>query len=61
MKVTAVLLLACLLLSPAMSNASGLGIEISGGSYHGEHGSSHKGGKYKNPRTGDHYSKRKRK
>lgn len=30
-----------------------------GGHYVGGHGSSHKGGKYKNPRTGDRYEHRK--
>lgn len=30
-----------------------------GGHYAGGHGSSHKGGKYKNPRTGDRYEHRK--
>ncbi|MBI0439571.1 hypothetical protein E4659_11055 [Dickeya dianthicola] len=39
------------LLSPAASFAKG-------GHYPGGHGSSHKGGKYHNPRTGDHYEKR---
>jgi hypothetical protein len=29
-----------------------------GGHYAGGHGSSHKGGKYKNARTGDHYEHR---
>ncbi len=29
-----------------------------GGHYAGGKGSSHKGGKYKNARTGDHYTKR---
>jgi hypothetical protein len=31
--------------------------EARGGHYAGGHGSSHKGGHYKNPRTGDHYEK----
>lgn len=30
-----------------------------GGHYAGGHGSSHKGGHYSNPRTHDHYEKRK--
>lgn len=30
----------------------------SGGHYVGGHGSSHKGGKYQNARTGDHYQHR---
>lgn len=30
-----------------------------GGHYAGGKGSSHKAGKYKNPRTGNHYEKRK--
>lgn len=30
----------------------------SGGHYAGGHGSSHKGGHYKNARTGDHYERR---
>lgn len=29
----------------------------SGGHYVGGHGSSHKSGKYENPRTGNHYEK----
>jgi hypothetical protein len=29
-----------------------------GGHYSGGHGSSHKGGHYKNARTGDHYEKK---
>lgn len=29
-----------------------------GGHYEGGHGSSHKGGKYRNARTGDHYEHR---
>ncbi|WP_235012280.1 hypothetical protein [Caballeronia catudaia] len=32
--------------------------EARGGHYAGGHGSSHKGGQYKNSRTGDHYEKR---
>ncbi|SAL19402.1 hypothetical protein AWB71_00935 [Caballeronia peredens] len=32
--------------------------EARGGHYAGGHGSSHKGGHYKNARTGDHYEKR---
>jgi hypothetical protein len=32
--------------------------EASGGWYQGGHGSSHKGGKYRNPMTGDYYRHR---
>ncbi|MDR5756579.1 hypothetical protein [Caballeronia sp. LZ035] len=32
--------------------------EARGGHYAGGHGSSHKGGQYKNSRTGNHYEKR---
>ncbi|MDR5833435.1 hypothetical protein [Caballeronia sp. LZ034LL] len=32
--------------------------EARGGRYAGGHGSSHKGGQYKNSRTGNHYEKR---
>jgi len=49
-KIIAVLLLA-LFIAPLFAEARG-------GHYVGGHGSPHKGGHYKNARTGDHYEKR---
>jgi hypothetical protein len=51
MKRIIIAVLAFSLLAPAAVFAKG-------GHYKGGHGSSHKGGTYKNPRTGDHYEKR---
>jgi len=51
MKKTIVALITLALLAPSISFARG-------GHYAGGHGSSHKGGSYKNPRTGNHYEKR---
>lgn len=48
MKKVVVVLLCAMLSIPSFAMAKG-------GHYAGGHGSSHKGGKYKNPRTGDHY------
>lgn len=51
MRTVAVVLLCAVLSIPSFAVAKG-------GHYAGGHGSSHKGGKYKNPRTGDHYERR---
>jgi len=51
MKTTIVALITLALLAPSVSFARG-------GHYAGGHGSSHKYGKYKNARTGNHYEKR---
>ncbi|EMW2202653.1 hypothetical protein ACOY5P_23940 [Enterobacter asburiae] len=51
MKKILVVLLALTITAPVASYAKG-------GHYAGGHGSSHKQGKYKNPRTGNHYEKR---
>lgn len=51
MKKIIVALVTLTLLSPSISFARG-------GHYAGGHGSSHKYGKYKNARTGNHYEKR---
>lgn len=47
---------------PVSGTSSNLGItaDSGGGHYQGGKGSSHKGGKYKNASTGNHYHKRKR-
>jgi hypothetical protein len=50
MKRLLLIIFTALLLMPAFSQ---------GGHYKGGKGSSHKGGKYKNASTGDHYRKRK--
>lgn len=51
MKKTIAILLCAALAAPTITLARG-------GHYAGGHGSSHKGGKYKNARTGDHYERR---
>ncbi|MCO7262023.1 hypothetical protein [Dickeya zeae] len=51
MKKIIISLMVMVLLAPTASFAKG-------GHYAGGHGSSHKGGKYHNPRTGNHYEKR---
>jgi len=52
MKLLVALLLCASVVAPSIAEARG-------GHYAGGHGSSHKGGHYKNARTHDHYESRK--
>jgi hypothetical protein len=59
---TLVLVLAALLCleAPASARSASGGRKDSTGHYRGGKGSSHKNGKYKNPKTDDHYAPRKK-